>query len=75
MPCLIHTHILSHDQGQAPYSSSVVVDQQRRRVYWIYVELTAAGKPFIGAANLDTGAPLNPATPNSWVWIARSTQV
>jgi hypothetical protein len=33
----------------------VIVDQRRRQIYWIYLDLTSSPKPFIGAADADTG--------------------
>lgn len=60
-------------QGQAPYSNTVVVDQRRRQIYWIYLDLTSAPRPFIGAADADTGKPIVPGA-SDWVWIPRPSQ-
>ena len=57
---------------QAPYSKDIIVDEQRERIYWFAI-LVGSGQYHIGAANMNTGAPISPGG-SSWSWIERPAQ-
>eukprot|EP00762_Andalucia_godoyi_P007749 ANDGO_01740.mRNA.1 hypothetical protein len=71
--CADYSVLVQGDAGNAPYARSVQVDVARDAVYWIYLDLTQSPQPWIGAARLSTGRPLNTSR-SDYVWIQRSSQ-